>query len=82
MLAAGGLEWLMRMARETPDGLAWTSHPSDDEFNPALYSGGAGIAITLLEAHQHFGDDRYAGAAARAAPAIAADVPRWELSSL
>jgi len=81
-LAADGLEWLMQMARETPDGLAWTSHPADDAVNPALYSGGAGIAITLLEAHQHFGEDRYADAAVRAALAIAADVPRWELSSL
>jgi hypothetical protein len=70
------------MARETPDGPAWTSHPGTDEIDPTLYSGGAGIVITLLEAHHHFGEHRYADAAVRAARAIAADVPRWELSSL
>jgi lantibiotic modifying enzyme len=81
-LAARGLDWLLRVARETPDGLAWTSHPGTDEINPILYSGGAGIVITLLEAHRHFGDDRYADAAVRAACAVAAHVPAWELSSL
>jgi lantibiotic modifying enzyme len=81
-LAAGGLDWLLRMARETPDGPAWTSHPGTDEIDPTLYGGGAGIVITLVEAHHHFGDDRYADAAIRAARAMAAAVPRWELSSL
>lgn len=81
-LAAGGLEWLLRAGRDTPDGLAWTSHPGEHEVNPTLYSGGAGIVITLLEAHRHFGDDRYAEAAIRAARAVAASVPGWELSSL
>lgn len=81
-LAASGLDWLLRMARATPDGLAWTSHPADHDINPTLYSGGAGVVIALLEAHRHFGDDRYADAAVRAARAIAAVVPGWEQSSL
>jgi lantibiotic modifying enzyme len=81
-LAASGLDWLLRLAIETDDGLAWTSHPGDGEINPTLYSGGAGIVITLLEAHRYFGDDRYADAAVRAAHAIAAAVPGWEPSSL
>ncbi len=81
-LAAGGLDWLRRMARETADGLAWASHPGDDEVDPTLYGGGAGIVITLLEAHRHFGDDRYADAAVRAARAIAAEVSGWQRSSL
>lgn len=34
-LAAGGLDWLLRMARETPDGPAWTSHPGSDEIDLA-----------------------------------------------
>ena len=50
-LAASGLDWLLRLAIETADGLAWTGHPGDGEINPTLYSGGAGIVITLLEAH-------------------------------
>jgi lantibiotic modifying enzyme len=70
------------VARETPDGLAWTSHPGEHDVNPSLYSGGAGIVITLLEAHRHFGDDQYADAAVRAAREIAASIPTWESSSL
>ena len=81
-LAASGLDWLLRTARETPEGLTWTSHPGDNEVDPTLYSGGAGMVITLLEAHRHFSDDRYADAAVRAARALAAVVPEWELSSL
>ena len=81
-LAASALDWLLRVARATPDGLTWTSHPGDDEVNPTLYSGGAGIVITLLEACRHFGDDRYADAAARAARTIAAGIPHCEASSL
>ena len=57
-LAAGGLDWLLRIAAETPEGLAWTSHPGTREVDPTLYSGGAGIVISLLEAHHRFGDDR------------------------
>jgi hypothetical protein len=41
-----------------PDGLAWTGHTGDDEVDPALYSGGAGIVITLLEGPG--GERRYA----------------------
>jgi lantibiotic modifying enzyme len=81
-LAASALDWLLRVARETPDGLTWTSHPGDDKVNPTLYSGAAGIVITLLEAHRHFGDDRYADAAVRAARAIAGTIPQCEASSL
>lgn len=73
-LAAGGLEWLLGQARDTEEGLVWTATAADDEVDPTLYSGAAGIVITLLEAHRHFGDDRYADAAVRGARAIAAAV--------
>ncbi|MFI6360413.1 hypothetical protein ACIBJF_49665 [Streptomyces sp. NPDC050743] len=67
-LAVDGLRWLTAAARETADGgLAWTTRPSDDETNPTLYSGTAGIVPVLLEAWRHFGDDCYADTALRAA---------------
>ncbi|MEV6056249.1 lanthionine synthetase LanC family protein [Streptomyces sp. NPDC052107] len=67
-LAVDGLRWLTAAARETADGgLAWTTRPSDDELDPMLYSGTAGIIPVLLEAWRHFGDDSYADTALRAA---------------
>lgn len=70
-LAADALRWLLEVAVETGDGLAWAGIPGEDEFDPTLYSGASGIVITLLEAHRHFGDDRYAEAAIRGARGIA-----------
>src|SRR4051794_15156942 len=81
-LADDGLRWLLGRAIETPDGLVWTGRTDDDEANPLLYSGAAGIVVALLEAHQHFGDDRYADAARQGARAIAAMVPDVPPSSL
>lgn len=81
-LAEGGLTWLLGLANETPAGLGWTGRPDDDELDPTLYSGASGILITLLEAHQHFGDDRYAEAAQRAGDEIAAAVANAELCSM
>ncbi|MGI8694489.1 MAG: hypothetical protein ACR2JK_16575 [Geodermatophilaceae bacterium] len=59
-LAAGGLRWLLGLARESIGVLTWRETPGGDEIDPTLDSGSAGIVITLLEAYQHFGDDRYA----------------------
>jgi hypothetical protein len=82
-LARGALEWLLTVAREDGTALAWTGRPDDDEFNPTLYSGTAGIVLAFLEGYRHFGDDRFAVAAVRGARAIAVAVDReWELSSL
>jgi hypothetical protein len=81
-LAAGGLEWLLGTARAEGPGLAWAGTAGSGEFDPTLYSGTAGIVITLLEAHRHFRDDRYADAALRASRAIAAAVDGWDISSL
>ncbi len=73
-LAAGGLRWLLGLARESNGALTWRETPGGDEIDPTLYSGSAGIVITLLEAYQHFGDDRYADAAIRGARGIAAAI--------
>ncbi|MEJ7629512.1 MAG: lanthionine synthetase LanC family protein [Nocardioidaceae bacterium] len=81
-LTAGALDWLLGSAREAGTGLAWTGTASDDELDPTLYSGAAGIVIALLEAHRHFNDDRYAQAAIQGARALAATAPRWEHCSL
>ena len=81
-LAAGGLEWLLGSAREIGPDLAWTGTRGEDELNPTLYSGAAGIVITLLEAHHHFRDDRYADAAIRASRALAAAAQDWDHCSL
>ncbi len=67
-LAAGGLRCLLGLG--------------DDAVDPTLYSGAAGIVITLLEAHRHFGDDRYADAAVRGARTIAAAVDDVDHCSL
>lgn len=82
-LAADAMRWLLSAARETADGgLAWTIRPSDDEPNPMLYHGTAGVIPALLEAWRHFGDDRYGDIAVRAARSVAAAVDGWEDNSL
>jgi hypothetical protein len=70
-LAAAGLDWLVGSALTTGEGLVWTGRPDDAEVDPTLYSGAAGIVVTLLEAHRHLGDDRWAAAAAQGAQALA-----------
>jgi hypothetical protein len=83
VLARDALEWLLVVARERGMALEWTTWPGDEEFDPTLYSGTAGIMLALLEGYRHFGDDRYAVAAVRGATAVqAAADSGWELSSL
>jgi hypothetical protein len=82
-LARKALDWLLEMAHEVGTDLAWTSRPDDDELDPTLYSGTAGIVLALLEGYQHFGEDRYAHAAVRGAGTLAAAIAQeWPLSSL
>ena len=82
-LARKALDWLLGMAHKRGTALAWTGRPDDDEPDPTLYSGTAGIVLALLEGYRHFGEDRYAQAAARGARTLAAAVTReWPLSSL
>jgi hypothetical protein len=52
------------------------------EPNFTLYDGAAGIVLALLEARQHFGDDRYGHGALRGAAAIAAAADHEENRSL
>jgi hypothetical protein len=83
VLGRAALEWLLTQARGDGPALAWTSRPDDDEFDPTLYSGTAGIVLAFLEGYRHFGDERFAEAATRGARAIETAVDReWELSSL
>ncbi len=82
-LALGGLEWLLGAARDTGHGaLAWNGTASDDEPDPSLYSGTAGVVVALLEGRAHFGDERYGDAAVRGTRSIAAALDAWELDSL
>lgn len=82
-LAAGALDWLLGCARDTTGGgLTWTTRPTDDEFNPTLYSGTSGIVLALLEARGHFRDDRHGDVALRGARSVAAAAEEWQLSSL
>jgi hypothetical protein len=82
-LAVDALSWLVGAARADGTGLAWPSRTGDHETDPTLYSGTAGIVLTLLEAHAHFGDDRYADLALRGARSLASAVDGdWENSSL
>jgi hypothetical protein len=75
-LAVDGLRWLLSVARDTEDdgGIGWPVRPSDDELEPMLYNGTAGVIPALLEAWRHFGDDSYADAALRAARGLAESV--------
>ena len=68
-LARGAADWLI-------DGT--TTDPGD----PSLYHGLTGVVLALHEAHQHFGDDRYRQAAARAADALSAQLDGIEDCSL
>ncbi|WP_250006752.1 lanthionine synthetase LanC family protein [Actinoplanes sp. M2I2] len=81
-LAVGALDWMIGSARPAGAGLTWASTAAGGEADHTLYSGGAGVVLTLLEAWSHFQDDRYAEAARRGAAASAAAVDGEEGCSL
>lgn len=81
-LARSTLQWLLGTAREHDGGLAWPIAPSDDEPDPTLYGGTAGVVMALLEAHRHLDDDRYGDGAVRGARWLASAVGDWPDSSL
>ena len=81
-LALGALGWLLGSARGTGGGLTWAATVPGAEADFSLYHGAAGIVLALLEARQHFGDDRYGDAALRGAAAIAAAADDEENCSL
>ena len=83
-LAAGAVQWLLGAARDSETGLVWAPTATNDEVDPTLYHGAAGIVLALLEAQHHFRDDSYGDAALRGARAIAAVVDQeryWSLYS-
>ena len=89
ILALGALDWLLGSARSTAAGLTWATTVPCSEADSTLYHGSAGIVLALLEAQQHFGDDRYGDAAIRGAAAIAklgemftAAGGKWESTSI
>ncbi|TDP94907.1 lanthionine synthetase LanC family protein [Labedaea rhizosphaerae] len=79
-LAHDAVEWLLAQAREDGTSLSWRPC-ADKEVDPTLYNGCAGIVLALIEAHHHFGDDRYGDAALRGAHAVAAAVDDEDLWS-
>jgi hypothetical protein len=82
-LAVDALAWLVGAGRVDGPGLAWPSRTGDDETDPTLYSGSAGIVLTLLEGRAHLGDDRYGDLALRGAGSLASVVDAdWASSSL
>ncbi len=81
-LVAQALEWLIASARDTEFGIAWADTRSDNEVNPTLYYGSAGITIALLESYRHFEDDRFGDLALAASRDLSAQVESWEPCSL
>lgn len=81
-VAAEALEWLIDSAVDTNAGVAWSTTRSSEERDPTLYSGGAGVVMALLEAYEHFGDDRFADLAVAASTELGAAIDTWKQSSL
>jgi lantibiotic modifying enzyme len=81
-LAHDAVEWLLAQTVVDEIGLSWHPAPDDDDIVPTLYNGSSGIVLAMLEAHHHFGDDRYADAALRGARTVAAAVDQQTYSSL
>lgn len=81
-LGYGALDWLLAQGRPTAGGLAWPGVSSNAEPNPSLHQGTAGVVLALLEGWRHFGEDRFAHAAARGAHYVAACVDTADHDSL
>jgi lantibiotic modifying enzyme len=80
-LALAALEWIDASAVTDGDGVWWSSRPSSAEPDPGLYHGGAGIVLALLEAHAHFGDQRWADLALRGTRWLASSIDAAEYAS-
>lgn len=81
-LALGALNWLIDAAQDTTDGVGWPETADSAEIDASLYAGTAGIVMTMLEAHRHFHDDRYADIALRGSRSLVAAVEATEDCSL
>ncbi|GIG68140.1 lanthionine synthetase LanC family protein [Phytomonospora endophytica] len=79
-LGSGALNQLLHTARDNGTGLEWPTKPSESEADTSLYSGTPGVILALLEGHRHFGLDKYADAAVRAARTVAAGLDTEEYS--
>jgi hypothetical protein len=81
-LAAGALSWLVGVARESGGGLGWPEAVSDADVDTSLYGGTAGVVASMLEAHRHFGDDKYADVALRGSQSLISAIDETEDCSL
>jgi len=82
LIAGRALNWLVDSAIVTDAGLAWSDRRSSQETVANLYSGGAGIAMTFIEAYRHFADDRFGDVATMAIRELATQIERVEHCSL
>jgi hypothetical protein len=81
-IAEKALDWLVRSARDTENGVGWSDTRTDEDLNANLYNGSAGIVMTLLEAHRHYEDDCFGDLAILASRELGAQVESWEHCSL
>jgi hypothetical protein len=77
-LALAALEWIDATAVADGDGVWWSGKPSSGEPDPTLYHGTAGIVLALLEAHAHFGDQRWSELALRGTRWLAAEIDAFD----
>jgi len=70
-LALAALGWIESVAVTDGDGVCWGETPGSPEEDPTLYQGAAGIVLTLVEAHAHLGDRRWAELAERGMSGLA-----------
>jgi Lanthionine synthetase C-like protein len=80
-LALAALEWIDATAVPDGDGVWWSGRPSSGEPDPTLYQGTAGIVLSLLEAHAHFGDPRWGQLALRGTRWLAATLDAFDTAS-
>lgn len=81
-LARQSLTWLLGSAVRVGDGLGWSAATNDNEIDPTLYSGGAGVVVALLEGSQFFGEPHYAQAALAGARGLEEFADSWDQHGL
>jgi len=77
-LARQSLTWLLHSAVRVGDGLGWSGATKDNEVDPTLYSGGAGVVVALLEGSQFFDEPHYAQAALAGARVLEEFADSWD----
>ncbi|MFA4986561.1 MAG: lanthionine synthetase LanC family protein, partial [Candidatus Brocadiia bacterium] len=63
VLARAACEWLLSIAKETPEGLCWPEYAEDPFTTTSLYSGTPGVLYALLNMYIATGEKKYADAA-------------------